>query len=67
MLLLLIEMCGHLLLPLDMSSSINNALLGKDLLAAANNLNSSGYLALSKTCYKDLVYIPFYREIKPPT
>ena len=69
MLLLLVETCGRLLLPLEISSSNNNALSGKKkgLIAVENFLNSGGYLVLPKTCIKDLVYMPFYREIEPPT
>ena len=48
---LLVETCGRLLLPLEMSSSSSNLLSGKEkrLLAVAKILTSNGYLALHKT------------------
>ena len=37
----------------------------KGLLAAVKNLTSDGYLAIQKTCFYDLVYMPIYRENYP--
>ena len=66
---LLVETCGRLLLSLENSSSSNKSFSGEEKVApaATKTLTSDGYLALHKTYYKDFVYMPFYRETKPPT